>query len=197
MGTYALLAVTLLLIGLLILVAEVFIPSGGILGIITTTLLVASLFCAWWAWGRGHPTVFWSFVVSLLVLVPATVIGAFTILPRTPFGKVAILEAPSPERLESFVGESARLERYIGRIGEAATVLNPGGLVVVDGERLHAYSDALLVEQHQPVRVVGVQSLRLVVRALSADDLAARNKPSVEAALPPSDLDFDLPDEPT
>lgn len=196
MGTYALLAIGLLIVGLLLLLAEVFIPSGGILGTITVAVLFIAVFCAWSAWGRSQPRVFWLFVVTLLILVPSTLIGGFRALPHTRFGKQVLLEAPAPERLEPFVGESARLERFVGRIGQALTLLNPGGLVSVDGERLHAFTEGLLVEQHQPVRIVAVRGTRILVRSISPEELAAQSRTAEAAAGGSQNMDFDLPDEP-
>jgi len=196
MSTYALLAISLLIVGLLLLLAEVFIPSGGILGTITVTVLIVAIFCAWSAWGRSQPRVFWLFLVTLLVLVPSTLIGAFRALPHTRFGRQVLLEAPSPDRLEPFVGESARLERFVGRIGKALTLLNPGGLVSVDGERLHAFSEGLLIDQNDPIRIVAVRGTRVLVRSLSPEELAAQARPAEESAGNAPSLDFDLPDEP-
>lgn len=196
MGTYALLAIVLLIVGLLLLLAEVFVPSGGILGAITIALLIGATFYAWSAWGRSQPRVFWLFLATLLVLVPSTLIGAFRMLPQTRFGKRVLLEAPSPEQLEPFANESARLERFVGRIGEALSVLSPGGMVTIDGNRLHAFTEGLVVEQHEPVRIVAVRGTRVLVRSVSPDELAALSRPSEKTGRDARSMDFDLPDEP-
>jgi membrane-bound serine protease (ClpP class) len=196
MGTYAWLAIALLIVGLLLLLAEVFIPSGGILGTITVALLIGAIVYAWSAWGRSQPRVFWLFVATLMVLVPSTLIGAFRVLPQTRFGKRVLLEAPAPERLEPFADETARLERFVGRIGKALSALNPGGMVTIDGNRLHAFTEGLVVERHEPIRIVAVRGTRVLVRSISAEELAAISRPSEETGREAPSMDFDFPDEP-
>ena len=164
MDSNAVFAVLLLIVGLAILSAEVFIPSGGLLGVITFLSLLVSLVFAYRAWGTTHPTIFGIFCLMILLLVP-TVLGlGIYLLPRTSFGKKVLLEAPDAEHLTPFLEESHRLEEMVGQFGTALTMMNPGGLVLVKGERLHAFSDGLSVERGDSVQVVEVRGSRVVIR---------------------------------
>lgn len=164
MDSNAVFAILLLVVGLLILMTEVFIPSGGLLGVTTFLTLIFSLVFAYRAWGTSHPNVFWAFSVLLLLLVPVVLVFGFYMLPRTSFGKKVLLEAPEAQDLNPYLKETKRLEKLVGHYGTALTMLSPGGLVSVDGERLHALTDGLLVDQGASIEVIGVQGTGVLVR---------------------------------
>jgi membrane-bound ClpP family serine protease len=189
MNSYAVFAILLLIVGILVLAAEVFIPSGGMLFLTTAIVLAASIWCAYAAWWHTYPEAFWIFCGFLLMLVPASLIGAFTLLPRTKFGKKMLLDAPEPEQLTPFAKETERLKRLVGMQGLAQTLLNPGGIVVVDGERYHAFTEGLMLDPGAPVEVVEIRGTRLLVRPPSKRAAAPAGAEPTES--PP--LDFEVP----
>ncbi|WP_010582424.1 NfeD family protein [Schlesneria paludicola] len=164
MDSNAIFAILLLFVGLAILVAEIFVPSGGLLGVITFISLLVSLVFAYRAWGVSHPNVFGVFCILLLLLVPTVISFGFYLLPRTKFGKKVLLEAPEPQDLTPYAKESSRLEKLIGQFGTTITTLNPGGLVKLDGQRLHALSEGLSVEPGAWVQIVAIRGASVVVR---------------------------------
>jgi membrane-bound ClpP family serine protease len=186
MDSYAIFAFLLLLAGILVLAAEVFIPSGGLLFCVTLVTLAASICCAYAAWWKTNPQAFWTFCGFLLMMVPATVIAAFLLLPRTKFGKKILLDAPDLDHVTPFAKESARLAQLVGRRGTTQTLLNPGGMVLIDGARHHAFTDGLLIEPGTVVEVAEVRGTRLLVRIPSG----ARVDTAPPEAAP---LDFELP----
>ena len=165
MDSNAIFAVLLLIVGLAILMAEIFIPSGGLLGVITFISLVVSLIFAYRAWGGSHPGIFVAFCLLLLLLVPIVIGTGFSILPHTAVGRKVILEAPDAEALTPYLAESRHLEQLVGEFGTALTMLNPGGLVRVLGERLHATSAGFAIEPGDSVKVIEVRGSSVVVRS--------------------------------
>jgi membrane-bound ClpP family serine protease len=190
MDPNAVFAILLLIAGIGILTAEVFIPSGGLLGVITFITLIVSLVFAYRAWGMSHPNVFWAFCGVLLLLVPTALAGAFYVLPRTAFGKRVLLEAPIAEELTPFMKETDRLTKLIGRFGKTITTLNPGGLISLDGQRLHGFSEGMIVESGQSVEVLEVRGTRLLVRP---GEPPAESDPFVPEAKSVRPLDFEFP----
>lgn len=196
-------SVLLLLIGLLLLVAEVFIPSGGLISVLAVACLAGATWCAWNAWWVRSPGYFWGFLASMAVLLPVVVWAAFSIWPNTAIGRRAILEAPTPSEVASFVELEGRLSRLVGATGEAVTVLNPAGIVRIQGERVHCQSDgSVIIERGVSVKVISVKGNRVVVRRWSAPESDAA--PQAVAKLGPEPvakpdpphmppLDFDLP----
>lgn len=187
MNSYGIFAILLLLVGIAILAAEVFIPSGGMLFLTTAVVLGASVWFAYAAWWNSNPEAFWIFCGFLLMAVPASLIAAFSLLPRTKFGKKILLDAPDLEQVTPFAKETARLSQLIGSHGVTQTLLNPGGIVVIDGERYHAFTDGLMLDPGVDVEVAEVRGTRLLVRVPShrAADESASETP----------LDFDVPQE--
>ena len=188
MDSNAVFAVGLLIVGLAILIAEIFIPSGGLLGLVTFLSLLVSIIFAYRAWGVSHPNLFGAFCMMLLLLVPTVIGTGFYMLPRTPFGKKVLLEAPEAEDVTPYLEESRRLEKLVGRFGVARTNLLPGGLVEVDGMRLHAVSEGLMVESGESVEIINVRGSQVVVRPGNAPQSIPDQKTENSTG-----LDFEYP----
>ena len=166
MDSYATIAVITLALGLALLVAEVFIPSGGIIMSVAAITFVVSIWAAWQAWVKtDQMTMFLSYILALLVLFPSVLGGAFQIFPRTEYGK-RLMAPPTAAELEPYVAETERLKRLIGKLGTSLTRLAPGGMVLVEGERLHAESEGMLIPSDAPVKVLSLKVNRLLVRQL-------------------------------
>ena len=86
------------------------------------------------------------------------------ILPQTEFGKQVLLEAPDLEEVTPYQEEQRQLQRLVGHVGKTLTLLNPGGLVLVDGTRQHCESEGNMLEAGVPVEVIAVKGNRVVVR---------------------------------
>jgi len=192
------LAIILLVVSLILLLAEVFIPSGGLILITALVALVASIWLAWNQWS-DEPSILWAYFGTMIVVIPTSVGLMLYWLPRTSWGKRVLLDAPTQEEITGYNDETAQLEQFIGKQGESLTLMNPGGMVLVEGERHHAESQGLLIEPRQPIEVVAVSGNRLVVCEISPEEMA----PQQPADSEPSDQDSagqsptgDLPDSP-
>ena len=86
---------TLLFVGLFVMVLEVFIPSGGLLGFVSIAAIVAAIATAFAEQGIGP-----GFLVLAItaVAVPATLAMAFHLFPSTPLGR-RIMPSP-PEAIK-------------------------------------------------------------------------------------------------
>jgi membrane-bound serine protease (ClpP class) len=188
----AYLAVALLVLGLALIVCEVFIPSAGLIAIFATLCFAGSIASAWTAWWYDKPGYFTVYAIALLALIPSAISGAFYLLPRTEFGKQVLLEAPDLEEVTPYQEE----RRQLGKIGQTLTLLNPGGLVQVDGTRQHCESEGIMLQAGTAVEIVAIKGNRVVVRPVErranppgppGNDA---NHPVADAEAP---LDFDLP----
>ncbi|MEX0726711.1 MAG: NfeD family protein [Planctomycetaceae bacterium] len=168
---YSILAIALLLLGLALLAAEVFLPSGGILSALVAICIIGSLWCGWSAWWETGRIYFWVYLGATLILVPAVLIGALAVFPQTSMGKKLLLDAPLLDDIMPHAAETRRLSQFIGKIGTAVTMHGPGGMVVVEGERMHSESEGMLIEPGTPVEVIRLNATRLVVRAVSPQKL--------------------------
>jgi membrane-bound serine protease (ClpP class) len=151
------LAVALTLAGFVLVVAEVFFPSLGTLAIASAACLVAADVVAY----EVSPGWMWALIAVQLVGVPFLLKGAFTVLPKLPFGRGMILPAP-PAEAASAVEASDHL---LGRAGTALTDLRPSGTAEFGDERRTVVAESGSVDRGSPVRVVAVEGYRIVVRA--------------------------------
>jgi membrane-bound serine protease (ClpP class) len=199
------LAVLLLLLSMVLLFAEVLIPSGGLLFFGSMVALGCALWSAWGAWWQSNPVMFWSFVMGALVLLPASVGAAIQVWPHTPMGKM--LEPPTNEEVTPFAAEQLRLSNLIGKFGVTDTPLNPAGMLLIAGERVHCFSEGQIVESGVRVRVLAIQGNRLMVRAATAKEQSteepeipaiartAKLEHPVNRLVADGDFDFDLPSD--
>ena len=158
------LAFVLLFCGFVLILAELFLPSGGLIAVMCVACFAGAIYCAYKAWYVSNPSYWWMYLGSVAVLIPAGVIGAFRILTHTSFGNRVLLAAPSEEEVTPYQREEQHLSSLIGARGTALNLMTPGGLVKVKGERLHAISDGLMIEPNTEIEIIAVRGTRVVVR---------------------------------
>lgn len=179
---YQFFAILLLLVGFVLIVAEVFLPSGGMILILCAIAFVTSFWCAIQAWYGTNSLAFGLYVASFVLLIPTVIIAAFQIFPRTTFGR-NLISGPTLEEVTPYAAEREHLSQFIGRIARTITPLTPGGLVMIDHERLHAFTEGVVIDRDMPVEIVDVRGTRVVVRS------AAEKPVEQDAAEAPEERD--------
>ena len=195
---YTLIAVLALAVALMLLVAEIFVPSGGVIAILAIASLGASVWAAWLAWWGTSPALWWTYIASVLILIPTTLGFAVKFFPNTSWGKKIIHEVPTLEEVTGFQKETEHLRSLIGKIGKTQTLLNPSGFVLVNDERHHCESQGMIIESQVDVEIIAVEGTRLVVKMLkqpSAGESKSRPKKSqFSDSVADDSLDFEIPD---
>lgn len=154
-------AILLLLLGIAIVMAEAFIPSGGILGVLAAIVLVGSLI---FAFKESDGTGF-IFLGVVVICVPATVIFGLKIFPKTPIGRRVILK-PAVESVEERGKAGVSDEDFShlqGKVGKTATPLRPSGIIEIDDERYSAVAEGELIDKNVDIIVVKVEGNSVVV----------------------------------
>lgn len=171
--------VVLLLVGIGLVCLEIFIPSAGLLGMLAAAAVITSIVMAFM-----HSMVAGTlFLLVATIAVPIVVVLAIKSWRHTPIGKVILIKRPdSADEVLPDTEEYHRRDRLVGKRGIAKTELLPSGDVVIDGRVYDAVSNGMVIAVGQAVRVIDVNTQRLVVRPLSEAELA----PSAESA--PSDV---------
>jgi membrane-bound ClpP family serine protease len=171
--------VALVLVGLAMMVLEVFVPSGGVLGFLSVVALVAGIVTAFLEQG---PWAGMAAVAATCVAVPAVLAAAFRWFPETPLGRRVIPPPPGAGDVVPDIDRRQRLRGLVGRRGRTTCDLLPWGTVTVDGHEVDAISDGGPLDRGAEIEVVGVQGMAVVVRPAAAPVAAgAREEP-----LPPS-----------
>jgi membrane-bound ClpP family serine protease len=153
-------------IGLFLLVAEVFVPSGGLIGLLAVGLLLVSLFLAF----SQSTSTGLTFLLAQGFLLPITLVIAINLWPRTPMARWIFLKPPEPEDVRPELVKLP-LEHLIGQFGRALTPLRPSGVVDFEGHRHDGISEEVLIPAGSLVRAIGVRGNQVVVRLASEETL--------------------------
>ena len=188
------LATVMLLVGLFLLGLEFFIPSFGMILVAAVISLIVSFWSAYKAWWGISPGFFWTYIILLTAGIPGSLMAAITLIRKTPLGNRMILK-PAPINESPFPGP---LDHLIGKAGVSQTLMTPGGIVLIDGERLHSESLGMLIEPNSPVVAVAVRGNRVVVRPWTPSDSESNNPLGLEqhaaTKMPPDSMPGNLPE---
>lgn len=165
-------AILLLVAGMALTVLEIFIPSGGIIGFLAISAVMASIVVAF----MEGPVEGVCFLATAIALLPAVIMLALKWWPRTPMGRRVLLDVPESD--EVLPEDDRRHYRgLIGRTGRAKTQMLPGGVIVIDGKAMDALSDGVPIEPGQAIRVVDVHATTLIVRPVEDADVEKTRSP--------------------
>jgi membrane-bound ClpP family serine protease len=173
----------LMVVGLALLLLEVFVPSGGVLGLLAVVALGAGVVTAFVEQGA---TVGMGVLAGTLLAVPAVLMLAFRWFPSTPLGRRVLPPPPSADDVLPDRSLRQRLRGLVGRRGRAASELVPWGTVEIDGDSFEAMSEGGPIAPGAPVEVVAVQSRALVVRVAAVVPAARPAEPVAAPAAEPA-----------
>lgn len=162
--------ILLIVLGLALLMTEVFVPSGGLILILALAALftgVVLIFYTPESDGGGTRAGLITLII-LVVLSPVLAGIALYFWPHTPMAKLLRLKAPEAEAAAGLAAVAPDLERYRGQIGRTLTPHQPSGQIEIAGHRLESLSEAGFIEAGALVKVVAVQNRLLHVRPMSA-----------------------------
>lgn len=154
-------AILILVLGLILVIAEVFIPSGGILAILAAGCIIWSVVLAF---QRGSLTSALTFLLVVFVALPVVLGAAFYYWPRSPFGKYFFLSGPSADEIDASTPRQQSLQELRGQVGRAVTPLRPAGISEFGGRRVDTVAEGVMIEAGERVRVIEVSGNRVVVR---------------------------------
>jgi membrane-bound serine protease (ClpP class) len=145
-----------LVIGLMLLATEVFVP-GGILGVFGGLALLVSVVAGFFAFGaRGG-----LMAGVLLIVFGGLFFGLWIrVFPRTPMGKALTLRKDGHEFKDVNAGPGITT----GLQGTAHTDLRPAGLAMLNGQRTDVVAESGYISAGTAISVVRVEGHRIVVR---------------------------------
>ena len=161
MGWWLVLAVLLFLACAALLIAEVFIPSGGILSILSMSCLMAGLVIFF----KHNTTMGIVGITVALVMIPAVLITAYRFLPNSKFGKKVFLAPPKREKGDA-IPDTDKLKNMLGAVGSVITPLRPVGMANFNGNRIECVSESGFIENESNVKVIKVEGSQLTVRVV-------------------------------
>lgn len=179
-------ALGLLLLGFFLLALEFFVPSSGVLGVLSTLCIVGALVMA----ARVGVGPFLFVMLTVIVVVPASLAAAARWWPDTPIGRRIVIRPPQEDEVLPESIASGSLKQLLGKRGKAKSDMLPSGAVVIQGRTYDAVSDGMAINAGQPIIVTGLDMQVLIVRpdeAPIAAELAQRSPADDPLARPIED----------
>jgi membrane-bound serine protease (ClpP class) len=139
-----------LFVGLTCMILEVFVPTAGILGLVSAAATVFGVYSLFY---QGHP------IIGILVVF--FFCGVFLALFKFVMHRLNFKGAMAPDTSTSV---DHRIGDLIGHEGVTLMPLRPAGMALIDGKKVDVVSLGDFIEKDVAVRVVDNSGNRVVVR---------------------------------
>jgi len=164
MEDYLAISFVLIAVGAALLLGEFFLPAGGFLVVAAGACFAIAVGLIWHSGTQTEAVVA---TIGLCVGMPAAGMGVLQ-----GWKRMAIRSGLNPDEaggsVTSAVPELAELDKLKGRYGKTATPMRPAGSVVIDGRRVDALSEGMMIDSGMWVKCVDVRAGRVVVRQVDA-----------------------------
>jgi membrane-bound serine protease (ClpP class) len=151
--------VLLVVIGLVLAIAEVFLFSFGVIAVLSAVSLVSAVFLAF---THHSQQVGFLFLAASAIGAPLCVYLALKALPKTALGRSLILSGPEREQV-AHAAEESGIHALLHKTGVALSDLRPAGFARLEGRRVDVITRGELLPQGTPVRVIEIEGNRVVV----------------------------------
>ena len=152
------LPVLLQAIGILVVIAEIFIPSFGLLAAIALALFSYSLYLVFTTISSTAGLIFAGLD---LILIPVFIVFGMKILAKSPLSLRQELS-----KKQGVVSQAKEFETYLHMKGIAVTDLRPAGMAEINSHRLDVVTEGEYIEINTPVVVAGVTGNRIIVQKI-------------------------------
>ncbi|NOX35465.1 MAG: serine protease [Deltaproteobacteria bacterium] len=149
------LPILLQVIGILVIVAEIFIPSMGLLTIMALSVFFYSLYIVFTSISQTAGIIFTGLDI---VLVPLLIVFGMKLLARSPLSLKRELS-----KQDGVFSQRQELEAYINMEGRSVTDLRPAGMARINSQRVDVVTDGEYIDAGTPVVVTGVAGNRIIV----------------------------------
>ncbi|MHC4346203.1 MAG: NfeD family protein [Planctomycetota bacterium] len=144
-----------------LIIAEVFVPSGGIISIFALACLIGGVVIFF----NHSAAAGWIGVIIAVVMIPSVLVFAYRVFPKTRFGKSVMLTPPQRQHGDA-VPDTAQLKELLGSEGTVVTPLRPVGMCDFPGQRLECVAESGYVDKGKKVKVIHVESTQVTVRVV-------------------------------
>jgi membrane-bound serine protease (ClpP class) len=144
-----------------LIIAEVFVPSGGLISICALACLAGGI-----AIFFHHSLIAgWIGIGIAAIMIPAVLIFAYKIFPKTRFGKSVTLTPPE-RRQGDAIPDTDKLKELLGAEGAVLTPLRPVGMCDFSGQRVECVAEGGYVDKGKKIKVINVESTQVTVRII-------------------------------
>ena len=160
LGPAAVPTIICLIIGLVMLIIEMFTPGFGVAGTVGLICLVGAIVMQF-VWGDTRVALYVS-AIALLIIVLALV----WFVRSFQKGKLSksFLVLKDNVSGESIPAVEAARKNLVGKTGRALTPLRPSGIAEIEGNRVDVMTAGAFIEQNRQIEVVGAEGMHILVR---------------------------------
>ncbi len=159
--SWIILAFVLFLLCALLIIAEVMIPSGGLLGVLAISSVAGGIIVCF----QQSEFLGWMGILVAIIMVPGVLIAAYKILPKTKFGKSVTLAPPDRQEGDA-VPDTVNLKELVGSVGTVISPLRPVGMCDFSGQRLECVAENGYIDKGKKIKVIKIESTQLTVRLI-------------------------------
>jgi len=155
------LAVCLYALFVLLLIAEVFVPSGGLLTVCALVCLIGGTYIFF----KQSTVAGIAGIIFGIIMIPSLLRYAYKVLPKTKFGQSVTLAPPDRPQGDA-VPDTPALEKLLGSVGIVLTPLRPVGMCDFEGRKVECVAESGYITKNAKVEVIKVESTQLTVREI-------------------------------
>lgn len=146
------------IIGLLLMGAEIFVP-GGVLGVFGGMALLVAVGLGFAAFGPDLGVIA---AFAIIIFLGVSIVLWMYLLPKTGLGKRLTLSADSAGFHSH--GSTAPPQSMRGKEGVTLTPLGPSGIARIDGQRLDVVAEGTWIKEGARVKVMQIVGNHITVR---------------------------------
>ncbi|MDR2183022.1 MAG: hypothetical protein LBE55_02500 [Clostridiales bacterium] len=147
-------AIVLLVVGLFLLVVDIYIEGFGVLGVVALAILAASLFIT----AAFVPMGGYIVLGKIALLVPGTFFFFRFLKSKQLDGRLILTETLAQDKVDV-----SGLEYFMGKEGITKTALRPQGMADFNGAGVEVSSDSKYISEGKRVKVVDVKGGKVFV----------------------------------
>jgi len=149
------LPIILQVIGILVVFAEIFIPSFGLLTAIALSVFFYSIYLVFTTISTTAGMILTGLDIAL---APFFIVFGMKMLARSSLSLKRELSKQA-----GVVSQIQGLEGYMHMTGRSVTDLRPAGIAEIDSQRLDVVTDGEYIDVDTPIVVIGVKGNRIIV----------------------------------
>ena len=168
LGPTAIPTIVCLIVGLLMLVIELFTPGVGVAGIAGLIAMVAVVVMQL-GWGSPRVAVY---IIAIVLLI--IVLALMWLIRSLQRGRLSRSFLVLNEQVDgASVPEVAAAGQLVGKFGVSITPLRPSGIADIDGARVDVMTAGAFIEKDRRIEVVRAGGMHILVREAPAEAEAA------------------------
>lgn len=150
---WAIIIITLIVVGVLGLVLEFLLIPGGVVGAISGLSIIAGIVLTYYEYGTVAGN------ITLIITVVALLVGLFFLLRSRTWRKFEL-----STKIDSKVNEIDESKVKVGAVGVTVSRLAPGGKANFDGEVVEVCSSHTFIDENQEVEVLKIEGNKITVK---------------------------------